>query len=666
MSQVTSPYNFVPAPTEDQVYKPEWAGQVSHDIPFSDGESGEIEIKITAQTPIFIRNGHSKTQEMNEFSHYFDKDGGKHYFIPGSSLKGMFRNVLEIMSFSRMDKKLVNDDRYSYRDLTRNSLYLSKYRNQKIHGGWLKEKQDGSWEIEESESLAFIHHSELKKKGFPFKDLFYFKTPSEKEKNAEFKYNVSKQKGLKFEFAFEQSIKQLFGNVSRNMAHFSEKGKKGTLVFTGQSSQRKEYDDPNRRSSGKVHEFVFFDAEKPNIIEVEPKMQKDFKFIYLDHDKNNISTDWKYWRNDFLEKGKKVPVFFSKDSNGKLNHFGLAYMYKLPFSNSIHQLSPINQYKKDLDFATTIFGFADKEDALKGRVMIGNAMSTDAKAIANKKEILGGPKASYFPFYLAQKVNTDGKVNSYNTYENNNAALRGFKRYPVHSTINTGHYDENQLKNQKVFSEFRPLDTNTSFSCKMRFHNLKKVEIGALIAAISFNGKPNCFHSLGGAKSFGYGKVKVEVSGVKFLNSEHNIYLNEFKVFMNQKVKDWEKSPQLKELFAMASNTTDAPLTYPTIDDFVSIKRDKEALYCFSEIEQPKVQIQPLNRRETGLAKVTVIRGRTIQAQLIEGSDLKSKTLEIPNHLLNQKPRKVGEKIKVKIIYKGSRVEKLEIIAKNI
>lgn len=67
---VKSVYNFVPAPKENEVFKPEWAKQVSHDIPFSDGESGEIEIKITAETPVFIRNGHSKDNESNEFSHY--------------------------------------------------------------------------------------------------------------------------------------------------------------------------------------------------------------------------------------------------------------------------------------------------------------------------------------------------------------------------------------------------------------------------------------------------------------------------------------------------------------------------------------------------------------------------------------------------------------------
>src|SRR5690625_5288685 len=112
---VKSVYNFVPAPQEDEVFTPEWANQVSHDVPFSDGESGEIELKITAETPIFIRNGHS--QDDADIFEYYQKNPDKKpseeeqeridqylsfsnykgkYFIPGSSLKGMFRNVLEI------------------------------------------------------------------------------------------------------------------------------------------------------------------------------------------------------------------------------------------------------------------------------------------------------------------------------------------------------------------------------------------------------------------------------------------------------------------------------------------------------------------------------------------------------------------------------------------
>ncbi|MBK8390611.1 MAG: hypothetical protein IPL23_15575 [Saprospiraceae bacterium] len=89
---IKSPYNFVPAPSEDEVFIPHWADQVSHDIPFSDGESGEIAFTITAETPIFIRNGHSKPADgqksTDEFSHYIDKDSRKQYFIPATSIKG--------------------------------------------------------------------------------------------------------------------------------------------------------------------------------------------------------------------------------------------------------------------------------------------------------------------------------------------------------------------------------------------------------------------------------------------------------------------------------------------------------------------------------------------------------------------------------------------------
>ena len=113
MSQVKSTYNFVPAPSEDQVFKPDWADKVSHDVPFEDGESGEIEVVITAETPIFIRNGHAKGTEDNEFSNA-NINGEKKYFIPATSLKGMTRNVLEILSFSRLNKALVNDDKYSF------------------------------------------------------------------------------------------------------------------------------------------------------------------------------------------------------------------------------------------------------------------------------------------------------------------------------------------------------------------------------------------------------------------------------------------------------------------------------------------------------------------------------------------------------------------------
>ena len=57
---IKAPFNFVPL--NEKVFFPDWADQISHDIPFSDGESGEIELELEAQTPIFVRNGHTKSK----------------------------------------------------------------------------------------------------------------------------------------------------------------------------------------------------------------------------------------------------------------------------------------------------------------------------------------------------------------------------------------------------------------------------------------------------------------------------------------------------------------------------------------------------------------------------------------------------------------------------
>lgn len=338
--QVKSPYNFVPAPTEGQVFIPEWANQVSHDIPFEDSQSGELDITITAETPIFIRNGHAKPAEgenpTSEFSHVMINEE-KQYFIPATSIKGMLRNVLEIMSFSRLNKSLVNDDRYSYRDLTNNSQYLMNYKKYEIKAGWLIEDNNGNWQIEETKEFAFIHHAELFESSLkiPFINLF---KENPKDKSAKFKYNLV---GLdKLNVKCTTYIKELFGNVKRNMAKVDENGMNGTLVFTGQSSKRKQATNANERSSGKVHEFVFFNNDNPTFINVSDSMKKDFKFIYLDHDKNNISNDWKYWRDSKLTKGQKCQFFTQKIVMANWNilvyHICTSFHLKILFIKWLH------------------------------------------------------------------------------------------------------------------------------------------------------------------------------------------------------------------------------------------------------------------------------------------------------------------------------------------
>lgn len=132
---LTSPYNFVPL--NSKVYIPDWYGLVSQDIPFEDGEDGYIELTWHNDSPLFIRNeGKDKSDPM-----YVDDNGTRRYFIPGSSIKGMLRNVLSILAFGKMEAGEQYHDRFfGHREIgsgaTEHTNYLEKMSQAKC--GWLE------------------------------------------------------------------------------------------------------------------------------------------------------------------------------------------------------------------------------------------------------------------------------------------------------------------------------------------------------------------------------------------------------------------------------------------------------------------------------------------------------------------------------------------------
>lgn len=201
--------------------------------------------------------------------------------------------------------------------------------------------------------------------------------------------------------------------------------------------------------------------------------------------------------------------------------------------------------------------------------MFGHAIAEQSSVneLSPVKAVLGGPKASYFPYYLTQ-FQSNGK---YYTYDDLNASLRGFKRYPVKDKEERPPIGDNV----KVLSHFKPLGKGAKFNLKLRFHNLKSAEIGALLSAITFHGYSDQFyHSLGAAKPFGYGKIKIELKGQKFLNKTAEEYMLDFENVMISNIPDWLKSPQIKELFAMAKGGVDEDfLTYPSVQDYANYKK---------------------------------------------------------------------------------------------
>ena len=101
MAEVRSPFNFVPL--NSRIYSPSWAKLINQDIPFAEGISGSFKMTIKAETPIFIRNGHSSEDQeaKNDVYSSFSKLPDGRFFIPGSTVKGEVRSVLEILSMGK-------------------------------------------------------------------------------------------------------------------------------------------------------------------------------------------------------------------------------------------------------------------------------------------------------------------------------------------------------------------------------------------------------------------------------------------------------------------------------------------------------------------------------------------------------------------------------------
>ncbi len=556
---IKAPYNFVPL--ENKAFYPSWANHISQDIPFEDGVSGSIEYTIEAKTPIFVRNGYTDREHPDST---FSKTHDGKFFIPSTSIKGEIRNVLEILSFGKMTQ--VQDARFGIRDLNsqknpvayvEGNFYLDKMKH--VQCGWLYKRlsQDGNEEyiINDCGVPGRIKPEEIDNHYGTALAMFgqnltlnrqcTNKNDEEELRSAYYKYkNILKISldNQDINNCFCGTFSTVQDNYDRLIASFGANGKKGCIVVTGQPSKR----DPIKKK-GKYYEFVFFESEDEEPIDTN--VINDFLTIH----KNNYDYE-KIWKR-YLNEGRRVPVFFSRKNgnNGPIDSIGLAYMFRIPTANFIKGAIPIElQSNRRKDLAECIFGTAKESlKQLKGRVNISHAFACDTP---NKcgivTTVLGSPKPSYGPLYASS-----------GTWNDANAQIKGRKRYPVRTTL----LPPNKGTDSQT-CEFIPLDQGTSFKGRITFHNLKECELGALIAALTFNGHPECCHSIGEAKPLGYGKVKISIDKLSVISikdifaktddptqQETDYYFNKFKDVMTENIgTGWENSNSIRELCAMA------------------------------------------------------------------------------------------------------------------
>lgn len=499
MSQVHAPYHFVPL--SQWIYSPEWAHLVSHDHPFRDGLSGTLHYELTNQTPLLVGGEQDRLpNQPARIKWSCDPDGKP--LIPGASLKGMIRNVLEIATFAKF--KQVDDSHFAFRDISSSdSRYASKVLDSKTLAYWLRyDPARQGWTLRESRftvlftddfnrySGKLIHNEPFKQTAKDKYELWPLTSPA---------------------ISFTLGSRVMPGTKGRDVtvACATQLGKAGASsagypVFTGSRPGKTAYRD------GRLNFNYFFYDEADSVQLCEGQYLDLVHKMFAAHNEDLVNYLKKH---PHPELG--IPLFV-KQKAGKPLAMGFAQMPKMLYDLSIGEVASRQQPGRDaatiFDFTELLFGTLSHSGfSLKSRVSVADATcQLDKGRKFSDAVILGQPKASYLGAYLEQKANDAGDANGSNLsqYENS-SRLSGWKRYPAQSGFS--YKMPNELRNKvNVQSQLELMAPQSRFAGKIVFHNLKAEELGALIWALTPDGDSTArfHHSLGHGKSLGAGAVQ--------------------------------------------------------------------------------------------------------------------------------------------------------------
>ena len=507
-----APYNFVPLP--EKVY-PAPCVKKDHFAEYnSEVRTGWIDLTLTTETFLYIRCGpdvndicnregteqdHAKlTRTHRHRQNFFHHGNPCCPIIPGSSMRGMIRSLVEIMGFGKMqwftDKKLIYRavaDRSSlgqqYRDLmlgqnqqTCSKMMLFEYPVPELRGGYL-EKNGSVWAIRPAREFcgeSFVH---VEYNGQPqtVEDVFVKPVPRAVTSRT--------RPNLELNLAYtDVSVKEQCGY------------EKGVLVRSGDIK-------------GKHMHCVIYEKEEDSSANLIPIPRHKWKLYEEDRD---MTRDKKTRTRKLTKDGD--PLFYLVDSSGKLEFFGPTMMFRLPYKRSIQEFVPqAIRDPKTIDIADAIFGTIDSDPPLKSRVFFEDLrwdgqnypFFQKDKELCSPK-ILSGPKPTAFQHYLTQdNPNNKEKLRHYDSCPEK-TSLRGHKRYWHKRGAKPF---ENRLRtNSTQHTVIRPVKEDTVFKGRVRFENLSGLELGALLSALQL--PETMRHQLGMGKPLGMGTVRIETT----------------------------------------------------------------------------------------------------------------------------------------------------------
>lgn len=519
--QMKAPYNFIPLPEKVLKAYDRESDIPGHDIYKKELLAGHINLEIRTETYLYTRCAYRpefadrKIHQCEERQQFFHHGDAEKPVLPGSSIRGMLRSLMEIIGYCKTTGQRIHDERLIYRDVAGTTSLALGYRHQmrdeNIACGYLHKKGMNRWiqPAEEHEGRSFGRVKEEDLSGL---------SPDEN--------------GISVWCVPAARITEL---TDGNNVSPGNEWKKGTLFKSGQFSNQNKYyvvfSEDNNGEKIKIPNSVW------RLFEQDKELKRPIKQRGINNEK---------------------PVFYLTDESQKsdANPDGLVFlgptrMFRVPYPYSTLEFVPESLRSKDvIDFSEAIFGNTRR----KGRVRFSDALfdkTEDGQSpfIQNNKNgcivprILSSPKPTSFQNYLVQPLdpseyaerNPRELLLSYHHPYGKTAELiipTGTEKeihIPTSGTVIRGtklYWNGDKGGDIDKISEpngwervnihkpqntvIRPVRPGTSFSCRIYFENLSDEELGLILTALSLTN--GCRHRLGMGKPYGMGRIKITFS----------------------------------------------------------------------------------------------------------------------------------------------------------
>lgn len=525
-----APYNFVPLPENKILTALEQEETLpGHDKMDPQRKTGEIKITLTACTPVFVSDG-------NKNDPHFFRTAGKQYAIPGSTVRGIARENMQILSLSPLHLK---DDFMDFQiyfrqfagrkdDVTGDlkEYYKTQLKIRPIDGqpytsmavnvksGWIRREKGDYYVSPTREPYLRVsrQHPDVKQFEISFPEL-----SDEKERSAaETRANNARVVEVLYTDDGQGNVKQIFKPSDPAARELEPRKKQGALLYTG-------------KTVGKVAKNCIYLFPEPDDAAKAERMSDEDVLSYredFENRRNNLNAyyDPSFW--ELPREGQRKPVFYLK-TDGHL-YCGMTQFlrigYKYPLSGGLPDYE-VN-VEDIVDYPRAILGFVSQKESWRSRVSFSDCLeATGRQEMEPIQMILAQPKPSWYPGYVvpdgnrAVHYNQEGKIMAHAGDEAAKAGfrLRGFKQYWLKEPVATSVASDKK----KVGTTIRPMPVGTQFTGTVRYHDLTPAELGLLLWSLRLGleglqeGKSEpCYQTIGMGKPYGYGRMQLTIDSL--------------------------------------------------------------------------------------------------------------------------------------------------------